>query len=373
MRYHCGGAQVAAYYLALEMAKRAHCIEAFTTSVNFNDSIEKYGDTFTVYHYGTNLKILTSNISFNLFQKPISHDVNVIHTHFDIAPNPLAGLKYSKSKKIPLIVTYHGDWDTGFGGGFRRLSVAISNKCLVDRLLSHADRIISPSKYYINESKYLQKYKEKIVVIPNGVNIHEFSDIPTKIICREKLGLPIDKNIILFLSYLSPYKGPDVLLKAMVNVVKDMPDTELIFVGRGAMENELKNLSVTLNIEKSVKFIGFVNENIKKCYYKAADIFCLPSTMNTDVFPLVLLEACASGLPLIVSNLPTFKCIIEDGYNGIFTKKDDSRDLANNIIYLLENPEIRLRMGLNSFKIAKTHSWEKIAKKTELVYNDVVS
>lgn len=373
IHYHCGGAQVAAYHLALEMAKRAHCIEAFTTSFDSNDSIEKYGDTFTVYHYGTNFKVSTSNISFNLFLKPLSHNVNVIHTHFDIAPNPLAGLKYSRLKKIPLIVTYHGDWDISFGGRIRRLGVALSNKFLVDRLLSHADRIISPSKYYINESKYLKKYKEKAVVIPNGINIHEFNNISTKVMCREQLGLPIDKNVVLFLSFLSPYKGPDILLKAMVSVVKYIPNTELIIVGRGAMENELKDLSVRLNINKNVKFIGFVDEKTKKCYYKAADIFCLPSTMNTDVFPLVLLEASASGLPLIVSNLPTFKCIIKDGYNGIFAKKDDYRDLANNIIHLLENPEIRLKMGLNSLKIAEMHSWEKIAKETEVVYNDVVS
>ncbi|GAI37436.1 unnamed protein product, partial [marine sediment metagenome] len=88
-QYHCGGAEIAAYCLAIEMKKRGHEIDVFTTSANSKYSIEKH-ENITIYRYGTDFRILTSNISFGMFRKPVKHDVDITHVHFDIAPGPLA-------------------------------------------------------------------------------------------------------------------------------------------------------------------------------------------------------------------------------------------------------------------------------------------
>ena len=121
-------------------------------------------------------------------------------------------------------------------------------------------------------------------------------------------------------------------------------------------------------VEKNVKFTGFIEEALKPLYYKAADIFCLPSVMKSEVFPIVLLEASAASLPMIVSDLDTFKCIIENGYNGLFTKREDEKDLADAVIYLLENKDIREKLGKNARKKVEDYSWERIAEETEKVY-----
>ena len=370
-RYYYDGGINVAYNLALSIAKRDHEINVFTTSIDFSDSCERYNN-ISIYRYGTNLRIASSNFSFNLFLKPRRHKVDIIHTHVGNPIADLAGYAYMKRNiNVPSIITYHGDGQEGIGSFVRNTGVSLYNKYTLDKVLSCADVIISPSEYYIDESRFLGKYRDKIVVIQNGINI-EYFDIPySKEQCREKLGLSIDKNIILFVGNLTPYKGPDVLVKAIPRIVKDVPDTELVFVGSGGMISELEMLSKRLGIEKNVKFTGFIEESLKSLYYKAADVFVLPSTMNTEVFPLVLLEASASGLSMVVSDLDTFKCIIEDGYNGIVTKRRDEKNLADAIIYLLDNEGVREKMGENARKKIKDYSWEKIAEKTEKIYEDV--
>ena len=371
-RYHHDGGINVAYNLALSMAKRGHEINIFTTSIGFRDAVERDAN-ITIYRYGTNFRIASGNFSFNLFLKPIRHKVDIIHTHVGNPISDLAGYVYMKRNvNTPSIITYHGDGLEGFGSFIRNTGVSFYNKHLLDKVLTRADVIVSPSEYYIGESRFLRKYKEKIVVIPNGVNIEEF-DIPlSKEQCREKLGLPIDKNIILFVGNLIQYKGPDVLLRAMQIIVKEVPDTELVFVGSGEMREALEMLSKKTGVEKHIKFVGFVGDTFKKAlYYKAADVFVLPSF--TEVFPTVLLEASASGLPMIVSDLQTFKCIIEDGYNGIVTKRGDEKNLADTITYLLENSDVRKKLGKNTRKKVEDYSWEMIAEETEKVYRRIIT
>jgi len=372
-KYKYGGAEIVAYYLANDMAQKGHEIKVFTTSVDSKSSIEKCNNV-EIYRYGTNLKIEKGSFSLNLFWKPLKYNVDVVHTHFTTPSADLAALSYVKMKKVPFVVTYHGDAQENYGRFIRRVAVFIHNGFLLEKVLSRADVIISPSEYYINESRFLGKYRDKIVVISNGININDFNVKLSKEECREKLELPpIDTNIILFVGNLIPYKGPEVLIKALPRIVREVPDTELVFVGSGKMRDELGKLAEKIGIKNHLKFAGFVEESMKPLYYKAADIFALPSTLNTEVFPIVLLEASAAGLPMVVSDLNTFKCIIEEGYNGLFTKRGDEKSLADAIVYLLENEDIRGKMGKNARKKVENYSWDRIAKETEKVYYEVLS
>jgi len=369
-RYKYGGAELAAYYLALEMAKKNE-VNVFTASIDSKDFFEEYNGV-NVHRYGTKFRIENGNISFGLFTKPLSHDADIVHAHFSTPPGEIAGLRYAKKKNVPFILTYHGDWQESFGGLIRRFALSFYNKCLLDKILSGADIIISPSEYYINESRFLPEYRDKIVVIPNGINIDDFNISYSKEECREKLGLPPDKSLILFVGNLIPYKGPDVLVKAMQKIIKEVPDTELVFVGSGKMKAELIELSKKLGVGKYVNFAGFVEEHLKPLYYNAADVFCLPSTLNTEVFPIVLLEASACGLPMVVSDLDTFKCIIDNGYNGLFTKRGNENDLGSALIYLLENEEIRKMMGRNATRRVEEYSWKRVAEAIERVYGESI-
>ena len=369
-KYGFDGVEAVVDNLACILAKKGHEISIFTTSANFKSSVERYGN-IKIYRYGTNFSVVSGRFSIGLLKNPVEYPADLIHIHVSVPIGDIAGLRCAKKKNVPLVVTHHGDVQGGYGGFIRRMGVYFYNKYLLDKVLSYADVIISPSEYYIDESRFLGKYRDKIVVIPNGVNVKDFDIGYSKEECREKLGLPINDKVVLFLGGLEPHKGPDVLLKAMPSILKNIPDAKLVLVGGGGMRGELERLCKRLGVEKYVKFAGFVEENMKPFYYRAADVFVLPSVMKSEVFPIVLLEASASGLPMIVSDLDTFKCIIEDGYNGLFTKRRDENNLANRIIYLLENEEVREKMGKNGRKKVEGYSWEQIAEETEKVYEEV--
>jgi glycosyltransferase involved in cell wall biosynthesis len=244
---------------------------------------------------------------------------------------------------------------------------------VVKKVLSHANVIISPSKYYITESIFLKRYSNKIVVVPNGINIQDFNIPYSKEECREKLGLPKNKNIILFLGVLHPKKGPDVLIKAMPQIISKVPNAELLVAGDGVMKEYLEALVNKLGINRYVKFVGFVEDNIKPMYYKAADVFCLPSTMTTESFGIVNLEAMACGVPIVASKIGGIPDVVKDRENGLLVPPKDTSTLASMIIYLLENEGLRKKMGGNARKKVENYSWEKIAEMTEKVYEQVVS
>lgn len=369
-QYLYGGASIASKNLAIAMDKRCHEIDIFTTSIDSCDSHQNVRN-ISIHRYGTNHQVLTSNISFGMFYKPLKHNADIAHVHFDIPPGPFIGFQYAALKRIPLVVTYHGDWDEGFGGFIRRASLALHNKYLVNKLLDHANIIISPSKQYADQSKFLKKYRKKIVVIPNGINLDDFNVSYSKDQCKELLGYPLNKKIILFLGFLTPYKGPDVLLNAMSKIIKEVPNVILVFAGTGSMKAELESLSINFSIEENVRFEGFVDENLKALYFKAADIFCLPSIMSTECYPLAVLEAMASGVPVIASEIGGIPDAVRNGENGLLFKPNDSDALATAAIFLLKEEDARIRMGEDGKEKAKQYSWEKIAEMTERVYEEL--
>ena len=371
-QYWCGGTGAAAYNLAVNIAQKGYEIHIFTTSINNKDSIQR-SENLNIYRYGANCMIGQANMSLRLLYKPFEHEIDIVHAHAGNPPAPIAALRYAKKKNKPLVVTYHGDGQWNWGGLIRRVSVYFYNKYLLDKILIHADVIISPSKYYIDESRVLGKYRDKIVVIPNGVNIKDFDIGYSKEECKEKLGLPLDDEIILFLGTISPQKGPDILLKAMPEILTNIPGAKLVFVGGGMMGGELERMCKKLNVEKYVKFAGFVEESLKPLYYKAANVFCLPSMMSTESFGIVNLEAMACGVPIVASKIGGVPDVVKDGENGLLVPPGDSEALADAIIYLLENENLRREMGNNGRKKVEDYSWKRIAEETEKVYKGVMN
>lgn len=371
MLYKHGGVEVVAHALATHMAQRGHEVNIFTTSIDAKDSVEIYKNT-TIFRYSVNFRINSGNISFKMFWKPLKHDVNVVHAHHGTMS--LAGLRYAKRKKVPFILTYHGDPYKSYGGFISTISVYFHTKFLLNKILSGTDIIISPSEHYTNQSEFLRKYKDKVVTIPNGINIKDFEIPYSKEQCRLKLDLPLYDNILLYLGALTPNKGPDLLIKAMPKVIKEITDVKLVVVGTGPMKEELKELSKTLGIYgyEYVRFDGFVGDVFKKAlYYKAADVFVFPTLK--DIFGIVILESIACGTPIVASNIGGIPDVIKDGETGLLIPPKNPEALANAIIKILQDKTLSSRLSKNGKEEAKKYSWEKIAKDTEKLYKRVIN
>jgi glycosyltransferase involved in cell wall biosynthesis len=294
-----------------------------------------------------------------------------VHLHLGSPHATLAALRYIKKRRKPFVVTHHLDPEWNYGSVIRRVFVFIYAKYYVKKALSKSDIIIALSKHFLNMSKFLSDYRTKIETIPNGINLEDFNTLYTKIEAREKLGLYLDDKIILFVGALTERKGPQVLLKAMPIILRDLPDSRLILVGSSTNYlKSLEKLAHDLGIESNIEFTGFVDDATKVMYYKSADVFVLPSF--SEAFPIVILEASVCGLPLVVSNLEAFKTIVRDGHNGVFTKTGDEKDLAEKIVHLLKNEDVRNVMGENAREKVGDYSWDGVAEETENVYRRLV-
>ena len=167
------------------------------------------------------------------------------------------------------------------------------------------------------------------------------------------------------------YKGPQFLVNAMLSVLKEAPSTFLIFVGDGPMRTELHRLAIRLGVNQNIKFVGRISEFEKAMYYKASDLFVLPSTMNTESFGIVNLEAMAAGLPIVASRIGGIPDVVKDWENGILVPPCDSKSLANAIVYLLKDDDLRKKMSINSNERVNNYSWTKIAEVTQKVYREI--
>ena len=369
--YAHGGTEIAAYNLAINMAKRGNEIDVFTTSIDSRESIEIYPN-MRIHRNPTSFKIASANASFKLIYKPLNYDLDIVHAHSPIPYSDIPALLYAKRKKVPFILTYQFDGQSTGGSFMRNAGVGFYNKFFINKVLSSADVIIATTEAYANESPFLKGYKDKIVIIPNGINIEEVTTVHTQEESRNMLGLPVDAPIILFFGSLVRYKGPDVLLKAFKTVKKEFPMVKLIFAGRGEMFDELSNQALKLDLVNDVIFTGFVEEDKKPLYFKAADIFCLPSTTMAESFGIVNLEAMASGIPIVASNLGGIPDIVKHGVNGLLAEPGNDQNLADALSYLLKNEKLRNKMGITGKEFVKEYSWQKITKETDLLYKSIL-
>lgn len=367
--YYCGGSILAASQLAEATSQLGHEVTVFTTSKDRSEKIELQ-ENLKIIRYSTTFKVLTSNISVYMCFNKYREQFDVLHTHFDLPPTPVFGYRYSKELNIPLVLTYHGDWDYGSGPYYRRMGVFLYDQFLTRKILTHSSRIICPTEEFIDESKLLKPYKAKVSVIPNGIDLASFQVMMSKKECRMQLNIPVDKCITLFVGSLYPHKGILHLVKAFKNVVDKCPNALLVIVGDGYLKSQLMTLSEKLKISENIIFAGYIAERellIK--YYHAADIFILPSF--SESYGMVLLEAAVSELPMVVSDLNTFRWIIRDGYNGIVTSKGNEMEIAEALVYLIENESARSEMGKKANMSATQYSWKNIANKTEEIYREI--
>ena len=366
--YPTGGAETVAISLAKVLAQKGHEIFIFTSSANSSNEVEEYNG-LAIYRYGTNFKFASSRFSLGLLKNPRRYPTDLVHVHASVPMGDLAGFLYAKKKQKPLIVTLH--LDLGSYKGFA-IKLGYSLYCmLIGKLLSWANVIISPSRYYISEIRALDKYKDKVIVIPNGIDVGDFNAAYSREDSKRELGFSPSDRLLLYVGNFEPRKGLDILIKAMPRILKEAQNTNLVLVGDGIMRDKLEALAKKLGVAEHVKFTGFVNKSEKIRYYKSADIFILPSLY--EIFGIVNLEAMACGIPVVASKVGGIPEVVKDGKNGLLIPPGNSEALADALIYLLENEDVREKMGKSGRKKVEGYSWERIAEETEKVYNEVLS
>ena len=199
--------------------------------------------------------------------------------------------------------------------------------------------------------------KGKIIHIPNGVDTSVFYPIGSlreKTRLREKLTLP-DKKIVAFIGRLDPQKRADLLIEIFNELGKVREDSHLVIIGGGPEKEKIESM-----LNKNIAFAGTV-DNVND-YLRASDLFVLPSL--AEGMSNVILEAMATGLPVISTKISSNQEIIDNGTSGILLDIEDRAGLKENIIRILGDSAFGDKLGQNArSRIVENFSIETVAAK----------
>jgi len=239
-------------------------------------------------------------------------DYDIVHTHTPIA-STITRLACRNIEGVKVFYTAHG---FHFYKGAPFINWLIYYP--IERFLSnYTDVLITINKEDYNRAKKFNA--KKLLYIPGvGLDISKFRDvIVDRIKKRREVGIPEDSFVLLSVGELNKNKNHEVVIKAIAKLKN--PSIYYIICGQGPLENYLKQIITELNLEKQVKLLGF-REDVNEIY-KAADVFVFPS--YREGLPVSLMEAMASGLPVICSNIRGNNDLIEHGHGGYSVNPDD--------------------------------------------------
>lgn len=340
---------------------RGHEIHLISFDKGNIDNVIMHHIDLKVYSSSSRVKKIRYIFAFNRVRKLISEiHPDIIHAHRATGYAFLAGM----SKFHPYILSV-------WGSDVYDLPKNVIYKKFVLYNLYRADYIFSTSKAMKTQVEKLLNKNKEIILTPFGVNINVFR--PLNIVRNNNNN---NKIIIGTIKTLSPKYGIDYLIRAF-KIVKDSNidiDLELQIAGKGEQEEKLKKLCSDLNLEQSVKFLGYLNQNEVVHTFNNFDIAVFPSTLDSESFGVAAVEAQACGVPVIVSNVGGLPEATAPNYSSILVEKKDADQLAREINRLVNNYDLRKEMSKNARKfVEKTYNINDNFGAVERVYKDIIS
>ncbi len=361
---HVGGVESHVLDISRELRRRGHEVTVLTSRhapLPLEEEVE-------------GLPVHRVPVLFTLFRSPVTPDLNtaledlpadLYHAH---SPPPVTSYYAARAAErtgVPLAVTYHcdleipGPWGPVVTGLYRRTLEAYT--------MARATGVVATTQTYAATSRSLWRLDP--AVIPNAVDARRFRPGASGEGVRARLGIGPDAPLVLFVGRLVRHKGIEHLLEALTRV-----EARLLVVGTGDFEAPLRRWAATLGVGEKVAFVGRVPPADLPAHYAAADLFVLPSISRLEAFGIAALEAMASGTPVVVSNVPGIREVIDDGVEGLLAEPMNPGDLATKMRTLLEDPERRRAMGERGRrKVEAVFSVERVVDRLERLYAKVQS
>lgn len=362
-----GGAETYVYNLSKHLEERGHEVTVICSSPPFEPGMQ-FVDGVKVERLRTCGKLYGTPIMPELFQKLMGEQADIIHANFPSPYIACLASTISRIRGVPAVLTWHNDLPPVTR--MARILVTVHDRLVLPLYLPQFSSIIATSKLYAETSHILEAHKDRVVVIPNGVDTQRFNpDIHGEEI-RHRLGVDRGK-IVLFVGALTQwhrYKGLDVLIQAMALMRDQVPEARLVIVGAGQLETEYRQLVGQHGLTSCVIFAGNVPDDELPKYYACSDMLALPSKDRSEGFGLTILEANATGKPAIGTTVGGIPSVIRDGYNGLLVPPNDPGALAEAIQKGLSDDDLLKRMGRNGRAFSERHDWSIMAKQTEELY-----
>jgi len=290
--------------------------------------------------------------------------------HANCVPSAYAAMKASKKK--PFVFTQHNNEEI-----IRTYAHFVGVKLyetIMSKIIENAASIISVSKSVAKEME--SRYGVKSKTIYNGVDLDFFTPENDGKEFRDRYSLG-DSRIVLFVGKIDKRKGLEYLAHAFEKVKRNVKNTKLVIVGKTRFEedsylNKIMEMMEAFGILDSVYFTGEISIEMLQEAYRACDVFVMPSI--TETFGIVVIEAMASGKPVVVTRSGGPEELVVDGKNGFVVGPRDSEALADRIITILTDESLAERMGrYGRIHAERNFNWDKTAVETMKVYEDALS
>jgi glycosyltransferase involved in cell wall biosynthesis len=386
LQYHCypdevGGAWGLTYEINKRLVARGHKVFQITCKSSENQPTQEVIDG--ILYYRVSLQESKGILPlWNAIRKKIKailelESIDLIHIH-----NPLIGfliLLQSGLWKVPKIYHFHSSWfdeERINTVGTARVSLGLKLRLEMIRIMEwmcyrFSKTLLFLSEYSKNRFKdYYSLSNPELIIIPGGVDLNGFHPLEPEEnnnAIREKLKLKKDVPLILTVRRLEERMGLENLILAVEILLKNNPDKifQLAMVGKGSLQQRLKDLIAEKNLSDTVRLTGLVPRETLPLYFRVADLFVLPTTA-IEGFGLVTAEAFASGLPVMGTPVGATKEILAMVDQNLILQGTSPDSLAKGMQHFLDKPEYYSQLKSKCRETAeKNFSWEKVVDQTE--------
>lgn len=323
----------------------------------------RHGLWITVDPYPTMKKVL------NRFRPDVIHNQTAEMIAF-------AARRYAKKYDVPMVSTGHAYPDNITS----QLKILKPIKRPLDAILrtymasflKHSEYATMPTEMAIDDlvPKKRKHFKVPVEPLSNGVDLAKFGPGKAPDRIYRKYHLPKDRPLVLYVGRVDPEKSLSNVVSAFAGVLDVIPEAKLVIVGDGTDRRHLQDLAQALGIEKSVYFPGRIYPPDIMEVYRAATLFATAS--ETETQGIVLIEAAATGLPLVAVDAGAVRELRQHKRNGILCHPGDVAEMTDAMMKLLKNPELCERYGKESLEVAKMHDLNRTLQRFVEIYQEAI-
>ena len=291
----------------------------------------------------------------------------------------LAVMSYVRKYDVPLVSTGHA-YPDNVTGQFKLLKPKLVKKptdavlrAYMASFLKHAEYATMPTEMAIGDlvPKNRKHFKVTVEALSNGVDLSEFYPAKPKADVLKKYGISTGpKKRVLYIGRVDPEKSISNVIKAFAKALKKVPDAEMVIVGDGIDVNHLKNLVSELEISDKVNFTGKIMPPELVEIYRSGTLFATAS--ETETQGIVLIEAAATGLPLIAVDKGAVSELCQNGRNGELCQPGDIDGIAKAMVKILSSEELQKKYSEGSIEVSKMHDLNRTLSRFEEIYHEAI-
>lgn len=347
-----GGVQIHIKELSQWLIAKGHEVSVLAPVTDEGLNIEPWvvsaGRPISIPYNGAIAKVIFGPLASSRVKQWIANgNFDLLHLHEPAIPS--LSLLAGWAGDGPMVATFHA------AANPQKVANAIGT--MLDPLIERITAKIAVSE--IARETLKDRFDTEAVVIPNGIDTSKFEGIGV----RSEWALP---NTLGFIGrFDEPRKGLAVLLAAIPKIAHKVPNLRILVAGPGNASDFEK--LVPPELRERITFLGRISEIEKAQFFKSVSLYIAPNT-GGESFGIILAEAMAAKTPIVASDLAAFTKLLDNGIAGALFASENSDDLADTIINLLDNQEMREKIAIAGYEKAKSFDWDSVGDQILSVY-----